>query len=38
MYEMEIEKPTVPHGSVSGHTQHLLPYVLSTKEVVTIAR
>jgi hypothetical protein len=38
MYEMEIEKPTTQLGSVSGHTQHLLPYVLGTKEVVNFSR
>jgi hypothetical protein len=35
---MKIERHMASLGLVSGHIQHLLPYVLDSKEVVSFAR
>jgi hypothetical protein len=40
LWNQEIEATTLAtlFGSVSGQTQHLLPYVVGTKEMVIFAR
>jgi hypothetical protein len=38
IYEIKIDRLMLPLMALLGHTQHLLPYVVGTKEMTSFAR